>query len=132
MENDFKEKMLNEKFNWFGGNMNKKKNSNCDVSISRVIWDSAKKRYAYGFTFRNNIHDKLGNQIQIAVYKNRVLFRPCGPDDMKISLNPNNKTKHFYCKLKEDDMTKVLLDFIGDYDLKYDEFYEIYYIEKEV
>lgn len=128
--NTTREQMLDEKFKWIGASCYTR--SAEDVSINKVFWDSKQKIKAYSFIFRNGVQNKLGEYIQIAVYKNRVMIRPVAErEGMKLQLKANSKTPNCYSKLRCDENTKELDNFIGDYELKYDPFYEIYYIEKE-
>lgn len=128
--NETREKLLNEKFNWIGSS--KYTRSNLDVSINKVFWDTKQKIKAYSLIFRNTAPQQIGNNFQIAIYKNRVMIRPVEEGQgVKLQMKSNSKTPNGYAKLRCDEDTKELDKFIGDYELKYDTFYELYYIEKE-
>lgn len=126
-----RERVLDEQFMWIGS-ASKQSRSASDVTISKIFWDTAKKTKAYSFVFRNNTAERIGEYIKIAIYKNRVLIRPASVgDSIHISIKSNCNTKNSYGKIKCEPNTQELDYFIGDYELKYDPFYEIYYIEKE-
>ena len=103
--------------------------SDADVSISRVKWNKEKGK-AYSFVFRNEAPEKLGESLQIAINKNRVFFK-ASKEGYKARIRENAKAQNAYMTVKETEQTKALIDFIGDYELKLDPYWEIYYIEKE-
>lgn len=81
-------------------------------------------------TFRNGCHDLITDTeyIQLGVYKNRVFIRQVdSADGYKLS-KPGGTARNRYVKMPGVD---VLKDFIGDYELKYDNFLDMYYVEKE-
>ncbi len=105
------------RFNW------KVKSTNVgacdDVSITVI------KGGAISIVFRNGKKELFDGAISYAVFKNRVMFRK---DKRGYAISSNNKSENGYVKIGKGD--EEMWDFIGDYELKYDEFYEIYYIEK--
>ena len=103
--------------------------SDADISISRIKWTKEKGK-AYSFVFRNEAPEKLGESLQIAINKNRVFFK-ASKEGYKAHTRENAKTQNAYMTVKETEQTKALMDFIGDYELKLDPYWEIYYIEKE-
>ena len=122
--------MQNEKFDW--SITKSKKNYHralCDISISSTQYQGSKYG-GIGITFRNNIYELFGEYIQFAVYKNRLLFRTSNPGEGLKLYSGSSKCNNRYIKFKLDDDTLVIKDkFIGDYELQYDNFYELYYIE---
>lgn len=120
-----------EKFSWVKRS-SKVKCSIKDVSIRRL---SDKDRAYYTFTFRNGVMEKLGDYIEMSAYKNRLLFRTATSETgfkvtCKQGATDSTKLNH-YCKLYDREETKKFAKFVGDFDLKYDSFYELYYIEVE-
>lgn len=118
-----------EKFTWIGANAKNYHRSNDDVSIG-VIKNGRDPQGAISFTFRNGCWNNFGKRVEIAIYKNRVMFRT---SEKGASLNTRsiNNSVNRYMKLKVDESTEALKDFRGDYELKYDAFYELFYVEKE-
>lgn len=110
------------RFDWHGMTGKAKKKTVADVSIS------LHKGGNMGITFRNETDKLIGDRLEVAVYKNRVLFR-CTPNGV-VMQNKTGKvvSKNVYARIccMEDE----LKPFIGDYELKYDDFYELYYVEK--
>lgn len=121
--------MLEGQLNWVGSSITKR-SSRADVSISRVKWNKEKGK-AFSFVFRNDAPNKLGSSLQIAVNKNRVFFRS-SPGGVNTHTKSNSKAANTYMTIKESEPIKALVDFIGDYELKLDPYWDLYYIEKEV
>lgn len=116
-----------ERFNWLGKQRNRN-NCNADISISLHKRANGQKHDAIGLTFRNGCGEKFGSTIQVAVYKNRVMFRTA-EDGICMQRNKAVQSNNIYARFS--DVNGELKNFIGDYELKYDDFYELYYIEKE-
>lgn len=123
-----KEQVLEERFNWLGG---AKKKSGADVSINRVYWNKQDMPdvYAYSFVFRNEAAN-IGERIQLAFYKNRIMIKP-SDIGYKLTCRTDEKNGNRYFKVKRDEDTKELDKFIGDFSLGHEEFFDIYYIERE-
>jgi hypothetical protein len=126
-------KAQDEKFDWINRVAGKKNyhRAYSDISINCITYN--KTPFAgLSFTFRNDVWGLFGECVEIAIYKNRILFRtaPAG-QGMKLSRG-SEKSPNKYFKMKVDGSTQEIKDkFIGDYELKYDSFYELYYIERE-
>ena len=111
-----------------------KKISNADVSVVVVAGtkDGEKRYYnRLGLTFRNDVLDLLGDgdRLKIARFKNRLIFVK-DPEGMKYSSSTGGKNKFVRFQLN-DQTIQTYGWFEGDYDLKYDDLYEYYYIEKD-
>ena len=106
-----------------------------DVTISRCAPKSStskNKSIRYNFTMRNKTSLVLGEWVDIAIYKNRIFFKPSTQQAGGLKMyshNGKSKTNPFL-QVTEKDNTKILSEFIGDYDMRYDDFYELYYIER--
>lgn len=134
--------LLDARFHWIGNTYAKPLKSDADVTINKVKWTGAKnpdgKEKAYSFIFRNKVWEKMGNNLMIAIDKNRVMFREATNDIVGMRLNGKsvgdkshkNSDGSRYGRLKATEETKELDNFIGDYDLKFNDFFGIYYIEK--
>jgi len=142
MINDDFKRQIDSKFDWFSVTNQKKygnrHHSNQDVTINRCsprTPDAKNQQIRYNFTMRNKTSLVLGEWIDIAIYKNRVFFRPSTQKDggYKMYCHNNSKSKtNPFLQIPETETTKGLIDFVGDYDMHYDDFYELYYIEKPV
>lgn len=123
----------NELFDWWDFDSSRNGRSNADVTISRVKPAThAKKedlgKYRYSITFRNKTDEKFGEYIEMTVMKNRVLFRPGVAGHGRKFYGSTHTNKNVI--VIENEKTKVLNNFIGDYSLRYDETYEFWYVEK--
>jgi len=140
----FKAEEVDKKFVWLGKVQKAKRingRSKPDADISIMRWSTAKKNadgsknYRYGFTIRNDAVKVLGDYADVAVYKNRVLFKPCAESEgYKLSASSKStgtKCPNKYFSIAKTEYSQELEDFIGDYELQYDKFYEVYYVEKE-
>ena len=122
-----KDSILNEQFHWIS--QTTKQISKSDVSINLVFWDKQNsKDKAFHIVFRNKA-TAIGDYVQIAVSKNRLLIRPVSTPGLKLWRRKENPNR--YLKIKETEETEGLREFIGDYELMFDPFYEIYYIERK-
>ena len=114
-----------------------KKDKSCnrsqkDVSISLNACSTSTTGRVIAITFRNECYELVSDTgyIQAGVYKNRCFFRSTtSSEGYKLSCPKAGLKKSRYCKMPE---MKELANMIGDYELKYDDFLEMYYIEKEV
>ena len=135
MENKTITQMQNEKFTWIGGQNRLKTYAKDDVSINLINMGNQNKsanNQGFSIIFRNETWKKFGERIEIAPFKNRIMFRT-SDRGIYMSKKSANKTTNRYAKyapMNEIEM-KTLKEFIGDYELKYDSFYELYYIENE-
>lgn len=129
--------MQDEKFNWLGNNTASKNFSQKDISINLIKTGSLKSgetTYGFSIIFRNKVWEKFSNRIEVATYKNRVMFRSTNNErGILLTKKQDNIANNRYAKLTNlDDKTmEIWKQFIGDYELKYDSFYELYYIESD-
>lgn len=124
-----KEEFLVSKFNWIGRQDYSKRISSSDISISRVWWDKPKKIKGYSFVFRNETSSKLGDHFEFAIDENVIIFRPA-KDGIAMTQRESSSASNRYAKVKETEDTVKLLEFIGDYDLKYNQLFGLFYIER--
>ena len=119
-----------EKFNWISKGANKNYHrANSDVSIVCVKYNG-KPYSGVSFTFRNDVWQFFGENIEFAVFKNRVMFRTAKKGEGLQLYKGADNCPNRYIRIRLDDNTNILKEkFIGDYELKYDSFYELYYIE---
>lgn len=120
-----------EKFNWISKSGKSYHRAKSDISINCITYD--KKPYAgISFTFRNDVWQFFGERIEFAIYKNRIMFRKANSGEGMAMFSGSDKSPNKYMKIRITEDTQVIKDkFIGDYELKYDNFYELYYVETE-
>jgi len=85
------------------------------------------------FAFRNKINDVISNDekqyLVFALKKNRIYFQA---SDRKNGYAVTDKGLCRYMRASlRPEVIAPFKDFIGEYSLKYDDFHELYYIEKE-
>ena len=121
-----------EKFNWISrGKTKNYHRAASDISINCITYNKTPLA-GLSFSFRNDVWQFFGDFVEIAVYKNRIMFRPTNNGHGIKLCKGSTKTPNRYFKVKVDENTQVIKDkFIGDYELKYDAFYELYYIEAD-
>lgn len=119
-----------KKFNWVGRLVNNGGLRRKDVTVRITVKDE--KAIYTGFTFRDGCY-KLFTEteyIEVAPYKNRLFFKQ---SDVKhgllLATNKSCKQDNKYAKL-QNELCGLFVEFEGDYELKYDDFYELYYIER--
>lgn len=108
-----------------------KRSSNMDLSI-RTIQAGHKGNYCTGisFTLRNGTYKYLGEYVELAICKNRVYFKSV--DHEALHFMNNKASDNYYARITvESKTTKILEQFVGDYDLEYDKYLEFYYVEKK-
>ena len=101
-----------------------------DISIRCGTRDKKRRNYI-SLTIRNSISDLIcpnGGGILAGVYKSRVYFVEDFENGYKLGNNQANNNDVMYAKMGKHD---ELIPFVGDYDLKHDEFLDMYYIERE-
>lgn len=109
--------------------------SAADVTV-KVVQGSKKANGGHYFdrlsiTFRNGILDLLGDgdRVSIARYKNRLIIVK---DPRGIKLSDHNEKGTLFVRWTLNDRTLSTYGwFEGNYDLKYDDLYEYYFIEKD-
>ena len=140
--NFFKEEQ--ERFNWFGKEVRKGYTRNDrDVTVNIVYKtkaDKAENKNPYiTLTFRNGVRHLFADNeyALIAVVKNRIFFKESDSEHgllVRQQKTQKEDTKAYdngYMRIGDRDAVEALKPFFGSYDLKWDKFYELYYIEKE-
>ena len=80
--------------------------------------------------FRNGAKEHFKSGVMFGVLKNRMVFEPNSLAGYTVTESTNNKTDYGFLVATVSDVDKYRA-WIGDYALKWDEFYEFWYIEKE-
>lgn len=130
---EFRNEIIKEKFQWLSdiNDSSYKKLSKADLSI-RECKTSDKKGLRYNVTFRNGKSEIFGEFVDFAFLKNRLYMRPSTQRSRgyKLYCFDGGKANPF-AQITKNTTTCEFSDFIGDYDIKHDEFLDLYYIEKE-
>lgn len=131
-----------ERLNWMGRTTKNYPRSNADVTINDVYPTKDDKKNGtkarISFTFRNGARRAISENdyVLLAVIKNRIFFKTGSMNDgfliSSASTNSGIVKDNGYMRVTEKECIEMLKPFIGSYDLKYDQFYELYYIEREV
>lgn len=119
--------MLKE-LNWIGKATKHK--SDADVSITLGHRSNGKE--IVSIIVRNEMFNLLSTTeyVLVAVLKNRIFFKEADQaEGILMYANANTKASR-YMKFERPEMVEMFKPFLGDYSLRYDEFYELYYIEK--
>lgn len=134
-------KEAQEKFVWFNKQSvsRSKCQSKADISISKRNGCTKKDgsiSHKIAFIFRNKTFEKITKTgyIEFAIYKNRIMFRE-GDEQTGLKGNVDKSTSGSSVEivLGLNETTQELDDFVMlDYDLEYDGFYEVYYVERKV
>lgn len=123
----------NDAFMWVGaGQHHRTIKSKADVSLHIV---SNNKKDAIALTFRNGIHKLITETDYILVSmpkKNRIYFKQgTQMNGLLLGKNKGTLVDNRYSRFYAEEDVKFFLDFHGEYELKHDDFNELYYIEKE-
>ena len=140
--NFFKEEL--ERFNCFGKEVRKGYSRNDrDVTVNIVYKtkaDKAENKNPYiTLTFRNGVRHLFADNeyALIAVVKNRIFFKESDAEHgllVRQQKTQKEDTKAYdngQMRIGDREAVEALKPFFGSYDLKWDKFYELYYIEKE-
>ena len=127
-----KKDVQDEKFSWLGREQLSKQLSEKDVVINRVKGAKKNEPYRYSIIFKNKAYKWLedAERIQFAIYKNRIMWRKSEEGFSLQKKTRSRNTESRYLSVPYSSESKDLNGFIGDYELEYDDFYELYYIEK--
>lgn len=106
----------------------------CDVSVSTGLISNAVSRPYVSFIFRNGSWKFFTDTdfMLVARFKNRIFFKTGDKSDgILLSKNKNTTAETRYARVQRANVNEQFAIYDGDYELKYDEFYELYYIERE-
>lgn len=133
-----------ENFNWYGKEIRKGYSRNDrDVTVNIVYKTKAdkaeNKNPSITLTFRNGVRHLFADNeyALIAVVKNRIFFKESDAEHgllVRQQKTQSKDTKAYdngYLRIGDRDAVEALKPFFGSYDLKWDKFYELYFIEKE-
>ena len=131
-----------ERFDWMGRSGAKTYvRTNADVTITEVYPSKEDKRNRtkkkIAFTFRHHSRHAVSttDYVMIAVVKNRIFFKTGNADNGFLIGSGNSKAENSkdngYLRISQEEFVSRLESFVGSYELQYDKFYELFYIEKE-
>lgn len=100
-------------------------------SPSDITISASKKQNQINIYFRNETPDKFQKGVKFGIYKNRIIFEPDERGYKVTAYNPKQKRNqgHILATVKEVDKYR---EWIGDYKLLWDDFYEFWFISKGV
>lgn len=120
-----KEEILKQ-FNWIS-NTKVDHKSNADVSIS-ISNRQKKKAEIVHIAIRNEVGEAImGKKVEFAAFKNRLMMK-VGDTGYTASGQHGKSLSYITITLKESN--EVFRDYVGDFPIKYDDFLDVYYIEK--
>lgn len=99
-----------------------------DITIT-MIKSNNPDRKIMQLIFRNGCETKISKTgyLMVGTYKNRCFFCQTNQvEGYKISASEQTKNKYVRVSTHND-----MIQFIGDYELKHDDFLDMYYVEKE-
>lgn len=100
------------------------------ISITTGSKNSKSDRRRLAFIFRDKIFEGFNSKhITFAIMKNRIYFKGVEPVD-GYAITVKGLNGYVQVTVTSDELG-MFEPFIGDYSLKYDKFYELYYVEKE-
>ena len=134
MDTKIKEDVLDEikrdrmnEISWISKKTARGIRSDMDISL-RLIKNGGGKKNTINLILRNGISEIFeAPGLVVGVRKNRMFFVP-REDGYKIGA-ANDKSDNRYVRIPA--TNNDLIEFCGDYELKYDNFLEMYYIERE-
>ena len=106
--------------------------SDHDVSVTRSVLNDGSMSNYLNFTFRNGVHEFFSSgRVSFAVFKNRLIILDDKDGFAMTKMNRDDNGSR-YIKAYITNGREGLVSFENDnYDLKWDDLYEYYYIEKE-
>lgn len=123
---------VTRKLDWIGALGKKNPKANNDISIRHTISENGESHYT-GITLRHECWKLITDTpyVEVAIFKNRVFFKESDAiRGLTLCSNKNTSETTRYIRFYNGHAPKFIA-FEGDYELKYDEFYELYYIERK-
>lgn len=121
------------KLNWIGTKARGSHGGN-DVTITTGLQGGHDERPYVNFIFRNGVSKLFSDTdyVLFAKFKNRIFFKAGDSNNgITLSKNKNASEDTRYARIQRANINEQFAVYAGDYELKYDEFYELYYIERE-
>lgn len=103
--------------------------STADVTLTISNAKSGSKYNRVNIYFRNGVKEHFPEGVMFGIYKNRIIFEPSATNGYKITTSSTNRTDYGFISATVSDIEKYR-DWIGDYKLLWDSFYEFWFIAK--
>ena len=101
------------------------------ITITTSSKNSKSDRRRLSFIFRDKIFEDFNSRyITFAIMKNRIYFKGVEPKE-GYAVTVKGLNGYTQCTITLDELEQFE-PFVGDYSLKYDDFYELYYVEKGI
>lgn len=130
----FRQQFIAEHINWIESERHCRGGvrSKADISVTECK-GAGKNGIRYNITFRNDTNELFGQYVNVAVFKNRMFFKPSSIEENGYKLYEHAKKKgNPFMQIVKKESTRCVGDFLGHHELKYDDFLDLYYIEREV
>lgn len=104
-----------------------------DISIKVNLMANTHNGNYVGFTFRDECHKKFCGEtpyFEVSLFKNCMFFKKSNSERGLLISNNKNTKSNYYAKIQSD-TANYFAHWEGDYELKYNEFWELYYIERK-
>lgn len=100
------------------------------ITVTTSSKNSKGDRRRLTFAFRDKLYENFKSKyITFAILKNRMYFKSVQPKE-GYAITVKGLSGYVQATVTLEEL-KSFEPFIGDYSLKYDDFYELYYVEKE-
>lgn len=109
--------------------------SKADVSIGL-----SKRENCLNIYLRNGVKEFFGEYVKMGIYKNRIIFEPAvgknegfkitRPTKGTINKDTADAYGHFMAYLSKDKY-EIFKEWVGDYELRNDDFYDYHYIQQK-
>ncbi len=116
---------------WFNRKNSPNERSSADVTVSIQRCSTTKNNYRIAFRFKDQLSEVIAPSgwMVVGVCHDRVYFKDDKINGMRCTSSKNDKKKQVSIRLNEN--SEVLKEFIGNYQVNYDKYAELYYIQKE-
>ena len=98
-------------------------------SIADITIATMKRANSINIYFRNGMHELFPDGVIFGIYKNRIVFEPDKNKGYKVNMRATKKGDIGVVMATVGNIEKYR-EWIGDYRLLWDEFYEFWYIER--
>lgn len=97
--------------------------------IADITITTMKRANSINIYFRNGMHELFPEGVIFGIYKNRIVFEPDKDKGYTVNMSATKKGDLGVVTATVGDIERYR-EWVGDYEMKYDDFYEFWYIEK--
>lgn len=97
--------------------------------IADITIATMKRANTINIYFRNGMHELFPEGVIFGIYKNRIVFEADKDKGYTVNMSATKKGNIGVVTATVGNIDKYR-EWIGDYEMKYDDFYEFWYIEK--